>query len=76
MNGNFPPAQWNCYQNYDPRTTNHVEGWHRMLNKKVKVAHPNTFVLIKALQSEKETTRNRIKELDIDCTPWKKFIVI
>ena len=64
INGNNPPVIRNCYMNFELRTTNHVEGWHRLFNEKVKIAHPNIFVLIKALKNEERTTRNRMRELD------------
>jgi len=50
--------------NFNLRTTNHVEGWHRLFNEKIKIAHPNLFALIKAIQQEEETNRIRMLELD------------
>jgi hypothetical protein len=37
---------WNHFNTDGPRTTNHIEGWHNKLKKKVSHAHPNIYTLI------------------------------
>ena len=64
INGPFSPIIWNCHQNFSIRTTNHVEGWHRKLNAKVKVAHPTLYQFIRHLQEEESLVSNRMLELD------------
>ena len=64
MTGSFSPVTWNCYMNFNLRTTNHVEGWHRKLNAKVKVAHPTIFKFIRHIQEEERSAANRMIELD------------
>ena len=51
---------WNHFNTDRPRTTNHIEGWHNKLKKKVSHAHPNIFTLIstfKDIQVANEVTR-------------------
>ena len=51
---------WNHFNTDGPRTTNHIEGWHNKLKKKVSHAHPNIFTLIstfKDIQVANEVTR-------------------
>lgn len=40
-----------------PRTTNNLESWHRVLNQKCVVAHPNISVFIESLREEEESNR-------------------
>jgi hypothetical protein len=51
---------WNHFNTDGPRTTNHIEGWHNMLKKKVSHAHSNIYTLIstfKDIQAANEVTR-------------------
>jgi hypothetical protein len=51
---------WNHFNTDGPRTTNHIEGWHNKLKKKVSHVHPNIFTLIstfKDIQVANEVTR-------------------
>ncbi|MBM5152103.1 hypothetical protein J7907_24405 [Vibrio parahaemolyticus] len=34
---------WNHFRAEGPRTTNHLEGWHNKIKKKVRHAHPNIY---------------------------------
>lgn len=45
-----PRRLWNHYRNFEVRTTNHLEAWHRALNRVVGRAHVNIFELIKHLK--------------------------
>ncbi|XP_053202906.1 uncharacterized protein LOC128387687 [Panonychus citri] len=48
----FPNDIWNHSSNNGPRTTNHIEGWHNLLNNSIKVAHPNLWIFIKKIMSQ------------------------
>lgn len=50
-NSNFPPEIWNHHGNYGTRTTNHLEGKHRIWKKKIAKAHPSVFELIIAMKN-------------------------
>lgn len=67
---------WNVYQrvfNNIPRTTNSVEGWHRSINQKAEIAHPNIARLITLIQDEEEINRiNILKSLSGDFALSKK----
>jgi hypothetical protein len=45
---------------FGPRTTNHLEGWHNKIKKKVHHAHPNIYLIIEVLQN--------IQALVTECT--------
>ena len=45
---------WNHYQTEGPRTTNYLEGWHK-IKKKVH-AHPNIYQIIALLQNTEAVT--------------------
>jgi hypothetical protein len=47
---------WNHYQTEGPRTTNHLEGWHNKIKKKVHRAHPNIYLIIEVLQNTQTVT--------------------
>jgi len=64
IDSRFSPLVWNCYQNFDIRTTNHVEGWHRKINAKVKVAHPTIYKFIRHIQDEESSVRIGMIQLD------------
>ena len=38
----FPPVLWNVFNNdaHNPKTNNHVEGWHNKLKRITRKAHP------------------------------------
>ena len=46
INPRFSRDIWNHFDNNGPRTTNHLEGWHRGLNLEMARAHPNIFEAI------------------------------
>lgn len=64
IHGRFPPDLWNCYHKFSVRTTNHIEGWHRKFNEKVKRKHPNIYLLLEHLKDEEKATRTRIKLIE------------
>lgn len=55
---------WKCFYSFNFRTTNHLEGWHRKLNAKIKVAHPTTFKFFRYLQDEEKSTALRMLQLE------------
>ncbi|CAF1071876.1 unnamed protein product [Brachionus calyciflorus] len=48
--GNFESKLWNHANTIDPRTNNHVEGFHNKLNKWIAKPHPNIYQLISVFQ--------------------------
>ena len=64
MRCTFSPIVWNCYHSFNFRTTNHVEGWHRKFNSKVKVAHPTIFKFLRHIQEEDKSMANRMLQLE------------
>lgn len=46
-----------------PKTTNHIEGWHRSLNKQCFVSHPSLPVLLEILKSIEEVDRIKISPI-------------
>ncbi|XP_053204744.1 uncharacterized protein LOC128394393 [Panonychus citri] len=45
----FPVSTWNHYNDRDPRTNNHVEGWHFALNKSMGRNHANLWIFIEKI---------------------------
>ncbi|XP_053205847.1 uncharacterized protein LOC128390194 [Panonychus citri] len=45
----FPKEIWNHFDDRDPRTNNHVEGWHSALNKTVGRHHANIYQFIETI---------------------------
>ena len=56
INGNFPIDLWNHCLSTDPRTNNHVEGFHSKFNKYIKTPHPHIYKLINVFKREKVTS--------------------
>lgn len=48
----FPKNIWNHYQNFNVRTTNHLEGWHNALNREFGKAHPNIYEFINGIKNQ------------------------
>ena len=48
--------QWHHFDTEDPRTNNHLEGWHGKSKKHLIHSHPNIFVLIELLQKTQANT--------------------
>jgi hypothetical protein len=48
--------QWHHFDTEDPRTNNHLEGWHGKSMKHLIHSHPNIFVLIELLQKTQANT--------------------
>jgi hypothetical protein len=56
---------WSCYErvlNNIPRTTNGVEAWHRTLNARCQVAHPNLGKFITIIQKEEEVVKYKLTQ--------------
>jgi len=50
---------WNHSDNYGPRTTNYLEGWHSKIKKHTHHQHPNIFFLIRLLKQEEASSEIR-----------------
>lgn len=61
INGNFPPIHWNYFNQHQPRTNNHVEGWHSRMKKVISRPHPNIFSWIEYIQREEAVTKAKIQ---------------
>ena len=73
----FPRSLWNHYGNFSARTTNHLEGWHRALNRKVGKSHVNLFVMIEHLQKQERKFRTAMLQLRNGAKPprpCKKYV--
>ena len=44
----FPPVLWNVFNNdaHNPKTNNHVKGWHNKLKRITRKAHPNIYEIV------------------------------
>lgn len=61
----YNPRLWSCFDrviNFQPRTTNNVEGWHRAFNQVCLVSHPNIAVVVKTMQDEEELNRIELSQ--------------
>ncbi|RVD93284.1 hypothetical protein TUBRATIS_001850 [Tubulinosema ratisbonensis] len=62
----YDPKFWSVYSRILknlPRTTNSVEAWHRNLNQKSLIAHPNIAKFIDIIKKENEKTRFNITQI-------------
>ncbi|KAK3105101.1 hypothetical protein FSP39_017266 [Pinctada imbricata] len=59
MESRLRPETWNHFSTNGPRTSNHLEGWHNKLKKRVGASHPHIFILINLFQ--KEQAANEVK---------------
>jgi hypothetical protein len=48
----FSREMWNHHNNFGPRTTNHIEGWHYCLNRAIGKSHPNLFEFINSIKEQ------------------------
>ena len=72
----FSVTLWNQFQNTGPGTNNRAEGFYHKLNKRVRVAHPNVYDLIKVfkeLQQENEVRLERLHRGERPRLARKKF---
>lgn len=65
----YPRALWNHYGNFGPRTTNHLEGWHRYLNKRVGRTHVNIFDMVHELKHLETKYKNEMLMLRMGQRP-------
>jgi hypothetical protein len=69
---------WSCNEKVRlsiPRTTNSLEAWHRSLNSKFNVAHPNFAEFIEVLRMENERVRVEISQLTMNVKVNKMKLV-
>ena len=50
----------------NPRTTNAVEGWHRVFQHTVGYTHPTNYKLIESIQLERYYSRNMKTKIDAE----------
>ncbi|XP_052809369.1 uncharacterized protein LOC128237826 [Mya arenaria] len=53
---------WNHFNNGDPSTTNHVEGWHHKINNQMKNCHPNIYILLDIIKKEQAANEAKISQ--------------
>jgi hypothetical protein len=61
----FDRAVWNHYNNFQIRTTNHIEGYHTRLVRRLSVSHPNIFKFIDFMKGELATYTNRMAQISV-----------
>lgn len=59
-NAYFKRDIWSHFDNFGPRTTNNVEGWHMALNRRIGIAHPNIWKFIAALQDQTRNFKSKV----------------
>ena len=67
---------WFMYERVEinlPRTTDTVEGWHKLFQHIVGYAHPNNYELIESIQLKQCYSRNRKAKIDAGPNVLKKF---
>jgi hypothetical protein len=56
-----------------PRTINNLESWHRVLNQKIGLVHPNIAHRVKTLMNEEEIQKfNLLRALSVNVELTKK----
>ena len=63
IEGWFGPATWGCFMELI-RTNNHVEGYHRGLNSRVRGTHVNFYSLVQVLHEEALDARAKAIEVE------------
>ena len=61
----FPLQVWNMYgraRDELPKTSNHVEGWHRRSNASRDGVHPNLWKFVRSLQREESLIRAEVQQ--------------
>ena len=56
---NVPHSSTTFHRNFGTRTTNHLEGWHNALNKRVKQPHCDIFTMIRHLKTDAYQFKNQ-----------------
>ena len=72
--GQFPPVLWNVFNQdaHNPRTNNHVEGWHNKLKRIARKAHPNIYEIVTIFKQEQAFTEVSIAQLASGATLRKR----
>ena len=63
LNRPYMLKYWNYYQMEGPKTNNHVEGWHKKINRAAGKAHPNIFELVELFKTEQANTEVSLVQL-------------
>ena len=53
-------SHWNHFATEGPRTTNHIEGWHSKMNKKLNNPHPNIYLFMQLLAQEQAANEVKV----------------
>ena len=53
-------SHWNHFATEGPRTTNHIEGWHSKINKKLNNPHPNIYLFMQLLAQEQAANEVKV----------------
>ena len=77
VNGNYKLSQWNYYDFEEPRTNNHIEGWHTRLKKIVGKADPNIFEVFEVMKKEQASSEMKLEQLELGgrAPPRKKRFI-
>jgi len=67
----FDRGVWNCYGAKD-RTTNACEGYHSVINKHFRQAHPDPYKFISFLQQQEAELERRVQQLLHGAPPRKR----
>lgn len=63
IDAQFAPFLWNHWNTGNIRTTNAVEGWHRIVNSFLRKPHPNFFKFMNILKQQQHKVAVRITQL-------------
>lgn len=63
VEGDHGRMLWNHYETNGPRTTNHVEGWHRKLSMQIPCSNPNIFSAIDFIKIEQAYVEVTVQQL-------------
>ena len=65
----FPPKIWGHHGNYGQRTTNNLEGLHRVWNNVIGKAHPSVYELITLMKKHQSKEETQIIQLNFGKKP-------
>lgn len=68
----FSRVMWNHRNNFGPRTTNHIEGWHNCLNRAISKSHPNLFEFINSIKEQQANFERDVIMLDAGHNPPRR----
>ena len=57
-------AEWSVYNEDEPRTNNHVEGWHNKINHLGGKSHPNMYEIVELFKTDQAATEVSLLQLE------------